>query len=210
MEQNKIKRGFTLAEILITMGIIGVIAAILIPLITNTVEDLQYTSALKANYKLISDATSQMTNDNGGSLKGVFTSVSSVRAGYMNYLKSTKTCDDTAILDNCWNSDYAKRFDTGDLYTSGGTAWWSLGSAMGLLLNNGTAIYFHTYSNNCSTTSECARFFIDTNGLKGPNTVGKDIYYFFLYTDRVSPNAWDTASSYGGRGDNMGKWRLTH
>lgn len=222
MKKNKsnkfylLKSAFTLAEILITIGIIGVIAAITIPIIKATFEDMQYTSALKANYKLISDATSQIKESYGETLNGVFTSNTKARTEYLNYLKYTKTCDGAGILGDCWYDGYAKTFDTGEFYTGGsvgaGTTitWWGLTGATSAILSNGTALYFQVSSSSCSTTSACLRIFIDTNGLKEPNTLGKDIYYFFVYADRVSANGWDVASLYGGGGSGMGKWRLLH
>ena len=39
------KNAFTLAEVLITLGIIGIVAAITIPTLINNVQDAQYKTA---------------------------------------------------------------------------------------------------------------------------------------------------------------------
>ena len=46
--------GFTLAEVLVTLGIIGVVAAMTMPSVVNNVEGKQLQSALKKGYSEIS------------------------------------------------------------------------------------------------------------------------------------------------------------
>ena len=48
--------GFTLAEVLITLGIIGIVATITIPIINNEAQEAQYTTALKRVYSDLSQA----------------------------------------------------------------------------------------------------------------------------------------------------------
>jgi len=212
------KFAFTLAEVLITMSIIGVVTAITIPMIINYFQEIEYTSKFKESYSLISNATNKIKQENGGSLKGVFSisstySVEQTRTEYLKHLKYVKTCDTTEILGNCWYSGYAKRWDTGEIFS--GTflgnepAWWSAAAARSVILANGTAIYFQNAGALlCDSSTACQRMFVDTNGLKEPNTMGKDIYYFFIYDDRVDPNPWNVQAQYGGTGAYMGRWRL--
>ena len=47
------KRGFTLAEVLITLGIIGVVAAITIPSLISKIGKRQLESQIKASYATI-------------------------------------------------------------------------------------------------------------------------------------------------------------
>ena len=56
--KNKIlkKSGFTLAEVLIALVIIGVIAAITIPTLSNSYNDKMYVSALKKDFSVLSNA----------------------------------------------------------------------------------------------------------------------------------------------------------
>ena len=53
---SKNKRAFTLAEVLITLVIIGVIAAITVPTLVNSYTQQTYISALKKNYSVLSNA----------------------------------------------------------------------------------------------------------------------------------------------------------
>ncbi len=209
-----LKNAFTLAETLIVITIIGVVAALTLKTLYSSWEEVQWTAALKKNYQLISDATIRIREDNGGTLVGAFTNLTTARDLYSQYLQYIKTCDGNASLGDCWNSDYAKRWDNGQFFTGGGGSntitWWGASTSITAVLLNGTALYFHLTNINCSKTTECLRLFVDTNGLKEPNTMGKDIYYFFIYTDRISPNAWDggTVNNYGQNGAYMGKYRL--
>lgn len=60
--------GFTLAEVLITLGVIGIVAAITIPILLNRSEEASLAAALKEDISLFSQATMQMANDNGGEI----------------------------------------------------------------------------------------------------------------------------------------------
>lgn len=56
-------KGFTLAEILITLGIIGVIAALTLPAITEDIRGKVLQSQLKKAYSVMSQALEQFQND---------------------------------------------------------------------------------------------------------------------------------------------------
>jgi len=49
----KNKNAFTLAEVLVTLAIIGVVAALTIPSLVTRVQDIQYKTAWKKNYSLL-------------------------------------------------------------------------------------------------------------------------------------------------------------
>ena len=56
------KRGFTLSEIIITLGIIGVVAAITTPMLTGLMPDKNKVQVLKV-HKTISDITKDLLKD---------------------------------------------------------------------------------------------------------------------------------------------------
>lgn len=66
MRKAEYKFAFTLAEVLITLGIIGVIAAITIPAIIQSEQNKANEVAFKKIYSNISTAISQVTQENGG------------------------------------------------------------------------------------------------------------------------------------------------
>ena len=51
------KFGFTLAEVLITLGIIGVVAALTLPSVNQKLEDQRNMAALKKAYSVLQQAT---------------------------------------------------------------------------------------------------------------------------------------------------------
>ena len=69
-------KGFTLAETLITLGIIGVVAALTIPaLITNHQKEVTL-NKLKETYSLLGQAFKSATVENGGDMSYLFTNSS--------------------------------------------------------------------------------------------------------------------------------------
>ena len=59
------KQGFTLAEVLITIGIIGVVAAITIPTLIQNFKKQETSARLKKFYSMMSQALIMSQEDNG-------------------------------------------------------------------------------------------------------------------------------------------------
>src|SRR5574344_1677434 len=57
------KLGFTLAEVLITLGIIGIVAEMTIPTIINNVHEIQYKVGTKKAYQVLNEATLRLNID---------------------------------------------------------------------------------------------------------------------------------------------------
>lgn len=58
-------KGFTLAEVLITLGIIGVVAAMTLPALINRTQGKELEAGLKKAYSVLQAAYNQMTYDEG-------------------------------------------------------------------------------------------------------------------------------------------------
>lgn len=58
------KKGFTLAEILVALSVVGIVAAISAPVLSNVLPDKDKIAVLKA-YKSLNDATQELINDPG-------------------------------------------------------------------------------------------------------------------------------------------------
>ena len=88
---KEIKFGFTLAEVLITLGIIGVVAAMTIPgLIQNNKAARLRTQFLKS-YSTITQIYKIMQNDNENSLNAEFERASFYK-NFAHYLKGSTDC----------------------------------------------------------------------------------------------------------------------
>jgi len=182
-----VRRGFTLAEVLITLGIIGVVAALTMPSLIANMKKQELASRFKTAQALIENALVSMRMD-----------VDNIDDEY---------CGTTA-LDNTQNrfiQDFAKYFQTtkvfpvngNDLKTigykvstfsqsgPGGVAFNYDGSNNGaMFLNNGMMIA----GSGCWWNANMIDFMVDTNGVKGPNKLGYDVFYFQINTDnRLMP-----------------------
>ena len=183
------KTAFTLAEVLITLSIIGIVAALTIPSMIENHNNKAWSTAKDLWDKKLVEATRQMNID------GVMTGVASTTEDYMNYFKKyvkvIKTCENDK-LENC----YATKFvQTGDKETevevSSLTTASKLGqknwntNTMGFVIADGTTVVM-AYNPNCSSVDPfskegqsgqvgCMSMLIDVNGKKGPNRVGDDI-----------------------------------
>jgi len=187
---NRIKNklAFTLAEVLITLLIIGIVASIVIPNLINDTNDAELKVAGKKAYSILSDAARMVRTDRGGTIAPGFTSQEDFKNVFIPYLNVAKNCPYNQHLGNCWNSiggycgDYGGTCDSNDIFMSNG--WWAGNTA--IILNNGFCIMFDwdpTWHNNCNGTDGagiCGRLYVDVNCKKGPNTVNKDIFFFRL------------------------------
>lgn len=97
----KALQGFTLAEVLITLGIIGIIAAMTIPSLLNQTNNTQYVSAFKKEYSTFSQAYNKFVAD-GNSMQDAFPGTNNGAAALNKiapYLNLSKNCGATI---GCW------------------------------------------------------------------------------------------------------------
>lgn len=178
--QKKFIAGFTLAEVLITLGIIGIVAEITIPTLMQNVQDQQFKAAWKKGYSVIAQATENIKMDNGGMMIGTITGADQMKELYKQYLHKTQDCNSS---------------DSSCVYTQralNATAYSSVQRAI-LYLNDGSMFIFNYGDTNCNTKIGssgipcCGSIVVDVNGQKSPNTVGKDIYGAYVTSNRVLP-----------------------
>lgn len=193
---------FTLAEVLITLGIIGIVAAMTVPTLMNNAQDAQFKSAWKKQYSALSQATASIISDNG-SFKGIGTMYqhSKLRDLYADKLRYIKSCADNTSFGDCWiGGTYSAPLTK---YLNGNTLpnmdYFPLGSgSAGLVLADGTFVIFAYQDPNCTSNSIpgpgseglsniCGWVSVDVNGAKGPNTVGKDIFGVWVLDNKISP-----------------------
>ena len=106
------KRGFTMAEILLSLTIIGVVAAITLPSLTGNINERTWNTQRKALYARFSQAVALMPSLNGfGTLEGTIGSSGSqsitednvaetfVTAGLSKVLKINNICDNEHLAD---------------------------------------------------------------------------------------------------------------
>ena len=173
------------------------VAALTIPTLLQKTNDAELKTAWKRDFAILSSAFLQLTNDKGGTIKGLYTEdIPGVGAGQLandmsNYLGVIKKCTGYNPLGNCIPSE-------GKLLN--GTSW--VGSTnvnhnSGLILSNGALVHINVITANCDNGTlgdlnnwggRCGVFDIDVNGFKKPNTVGKDNFSASFMSDgRIVP-----------------------
>lgn len=168
------KKGFTLAEVLITLGIIGIVAAITIPILMNNIQDQQFKTAWKKQFSQFSNATNLVLNDNGGTIASLCINVdgttndySCFRDLFIEQFKITKKCD-RATSDGCVASPrWSEYHDVGNVPDN----------KPAFITTDGASYTFSGY------TLSFLYVFVDVNGTAPPNTQGKDSFLMFLYRD---------------------------
>lgn len=186
------KNGFTLAEVLITLGIIGVVAALTIPALMNNTNDKQLKVAWKKAYTVLSQATISVLNDNDGTLKGLCSTNPNdcLRDAYLPYIKTIKICDQGQP--GCFYGNGEMKLLSGAPFTG-----WGVDSSV--VLPDGGMIDFYYPSPTCTNHDfgnllpDCGYIGVDVNGNTKPNTVGKDIFFINILENGIKP--------YGSAGD---------
>lgn len=208
------EKAFTLAEVLITLGIIGVVAALTIPSLISNNTKVQYVTALKKAYSQTNQALAQMAVDNGtiGSIVDVVPAgASPEEAGdkFAEYFKIAKNCK-ANTGEGCF--PVFKNFYDGS--TAGGTQDYDNGGAYYKFITADGMSYAVSYDGACTTNAgfdsinnplynaQCGVLFIDVNGLKGPNVLGRDVFEFYI-TSRTgkAPVIYPFGGFYLGTGD---------
>ena len=179
----KFKNGFTLAEVLITLVIIGVIAALTIPTAINNTKEQELKSQFKKAYSTISQAINKTNmNDFYGyaqcyyGLDGGDNQVIECLDFYTALSKNLqvqKICQGNAKADGCIPT-----------YQSYSTNSSNEGYSESKI-NNNSIVYVLSDSQIIILYMGGSRplplFLVDINGHKGPNAGGKDIFSFRLY-----------------------------
>ena len=185
--------GFTLAEVLITLVIIGVIAAITVPSLINKTNNQEYVSRLKKAYSTLAQATNKIIAEEGtpqANVGGWSSSADDIYNIYKKYLLNAKECDSDS---GCFVQGAYKLLDNQP------TGNWDTNTAYRkLVLTDGTQIMFENWiSPDCSQERNgsrdwCARIFVDINGAKKPNIVGRDVFGFVIKKQGLYPIGCDS------------------
>ena len=194
----KMKKAFTLAEILVTLMIIGVISAITIPTIKKISDEHTYVTAAKKAYETVSLATKNIKSKEGPVKLWV---------------------DEYDIMGGLFEKEMNAK-SNGEDYEEHEVVQLNGESAGDFFINieilDGSMWYFETASKNCNLSDSdlysnaCAVIKVDTNGKNDPNMVGLDVLGFYIKSDgTVLPfGSGDSASTASCSKDGTG-WGCT-
>ena len=168
--------GFTLAEVLISLGIIGVIAAMTIPNLFHDTSKQETVTKLEKEYTSLSQAIKMSEIDNGNNATwdwGTPGDTASTRTSFDKYwapyLRISKYCN---TYQECGYSSPIIKYLNGQTAILVGDT--SLTHSISVLLADGSLIMIYQYDINTKLV------FIDVNGSKGPNVYGKDVFQYNL------------------------------
>lgn len=175
------KGAFTLAEVLITLGIIGIVAAMTLPQLIKNYQKKVTAEKLKTTYAIILQAFSRAKADYG--------------SDYWQWQGSTYTKEDFDFLYSTYFAPYIQTFDkkNGQICKSykcyaayknlKGLDFYQHDWSGSFRLKNGAFIHIHPY--HCGIGQYSDALYIDVNGPEhGPNILGKDIFDFMLTIGR--------------------------
>lgn len=192
------KLGFTLAEVLITVAILGVIAALTLPALNSDLQKQQWVQGLKTNYYDLQQGFERMMADQDVSdmedteiwMKYV------VDGKYRPIQKAEDEDEEDTENENNSNikTDFAKYFKFNDMVIDLPSNYNPMqydGSELkrGIFMSQGDALIFNMANSALvvmtinKTEHGIASIVIDVNGYKGPNKVSKDIFLTYLQDD---------------------------
>ena len=176
---------FTLAEVLITLAIIGVVAVLTVPALIQNYNEKAWSTAQDVFTKRLEVATRQMNTEE--KLAGYSNTMDFVNE-LKKYIKITRVCDNSNIT-KCFNKEviWNEGEDPIDMSTirnaaSLGQDDWDTDTVAVQFANGVNAIIAYNpnttqepFNNQFSATSNSMAILYDVSGNKNPNTNGKDI-----------------------------------
>lgn len=172
--------GFTLAEVLITLGIIGVVAAMTIPSLINQTNGAEFKTGAKKMMSVLNQVITMTVAVDGYDFSQISAVTSASGSLYdtfsrkMNIMRGTNAVDTTFYGANTGSTNY--------------TLWF----------NDGMAITFPNDGVTCDSPGKAkCRLVVDINGAKRPNLLStavavgstlNDQFVFDFYDQTVTPH----------------------
>jgi prepilin-type N-terminal cleavage/methylation domain-containing protein len=189
------QKGFTLAEILVVITVIGCIASLTIPPLVLNIQKQGYVTGLKKTYSVLASVGQLLIEDNG-SISGAITSNGSIMNALKSKLNVVKFCAANTLPGECWHDGTAGWKDL-----HGDPGWTSFNTQDRMILSDGSmiALWFY-WSASCTATAfsstypeagtDCGAVIVDINGFKAPNQAGRDIFMFNITQIGIFPNGF--------------------
>ena len=172
MIRNK-KKGFTLAEVLITLVVVGIIASITIMIINSNVRKAEVETKLKRNVSILNSALYRATTDYGPAYAWNETGTEAFNNKYLipNLITLKPPTEQTlqelgykgTIKDPNGNDYFYKNFRGKKIFLNDGT----------IILHTVNVVPSGEIKQNIAI-----KYVIDINGPKGPNVMGRDVFVF--------------------------------
>lgn len=196
-ETNR-KKAFSLAELIIVLGLVGMIANLTLPSLIRDAKETSMVSQVKKAYSVLSRACTMAINESGAPQGWGITAGASapMLTTITPYLNVVKDCTDGST--GCWPTGIAYRYlsnaEFGIIDEAGYPS---------IKLTDGSIIYGYGDAATCTNPvgtsaalqSECGRYAVDVNGQRGPNQWGHDLVQFYLTRLGIIPLGTETDNS---------------
>lgn len=170
-----LKKGFTLAEILITLTIIGVVAAVTLPALQNNVNKQALEKQTVKAFNTLVEAHDRYLADNHlDNVNSAFISPNNVRR-YFNVV-AQGTTDDTGFFADSYTSVDGSNNKFHDLLVPSNEVY---------QLADGTVF---TFGSGAGKSGNCISAKVDVNGPNGPNIIGYDYWIVRIDVPAEIPN----------------------
>ena len=208
---------FTLAEILIVMGIIGVVSALTIPNLNSSTADKERVAKVKKIYQNLDEAQSRAVATYGP-MKTWFVSDTSKKVAtnkyadrIMEFMKVSKDCKQS--VSGCFQNKNYKDSDNTD-HGGGPNVWpddrkFNLADGASISLSiepvGANACKISDAGTKFGESNRCGSLSVDIDGgLKGKNAYGIDLFQFVITTDGILPSGIENSN--GGSSTNLVNW----
>lgn len=176
MFNKKTKSAFTLAETLMTLAIIGVIAAMTMPGLQQHAQLQANVALVKKAYSTLSSATRGIKMENGPVRMWDLSSKTEIIKLYKQKMSFMAEPGEEYPVKFLNGTERANT--TADMFSP----------ENGFITADGMLWYIESTSAACSLTTDnmkqaCIDIGVDVNGQKGPNIVGRDIFAFYVTND---------------------------
>lgn len=174
--------GFTLAEVLITLGIIGLVSAMTMPTLIANHREKETVVRLKKAYSTLSNAYIGVLDDYGDPTTWDVQSWDDVVVMFSKYIRNVKVCPSSK--GGCFEK-HARKDLTNNTVNQ-------IGSFSSLVMDDGIVMGIDhqvgiSSALPCTSLNYCFHFVVDINGDKLPNRWGVDTFILHVTKDKVIP-----------------------
>ena len=175
------KKGFTLAEVLITLAVIGVVATLTMPNLIGNYKNRVLMTQLQKTINTVTNSVSRAMNDYAAEKFGdVVTNPDTAKSFLKDYFDTVNICTRDSGYSNCLAASYNNidwNTPTGSIFPTAGGMPFVCGN-----LTSGATVCIASEDNNghggAMGFGGIVFVITDVNGLQGPNINGKDLFWF--------------------------------
>lgn len=166
---------FTLAEVLVTLAILGVVASVILPPLLGNYNKKVYATQLKKVYSEMSQSLTKYMNDEKA-LDLIEAGLTPTGGSVQNFVnknfKTIKNCQTSGS--GCFADNYRTLNGTSVTYPVGGDCF---------VTSNGTSMCITIYNTSKTSDSGIGYVYVDVNGKEEPNILGRDAFAMIIYPD---------------------------